>query len=833
MKRKLLFTAPVLTASGYGVHSRQLLAALVASNEFDIYVDSIRWGETGFLTGEEFAPIRVLAERQKPTKFDVAVHVSIPNEFKRKAHLTIGVTAGIEVDRVSPEWLVKCNAEVDLVVVPSEHSRRSFMVEYTGPKGEKLRLEKPIFVMSEGVDTTIYHPEVEATFPDLILPKKNFVCVGLGFDKPQGRDRKNMTTLVEWFSKTFEDNPDVGLVLKVGIVNSSAVDFETVKKRITDIKHSTIGAKEFPVITLLHGRFTDHELAGLYTDPRIIAMVSLTHGEGFGLPLLEAAACALPIVATDWSGHLDFLTKEGKKLFVPIDSELKPIHPDCVWPGVIEAGSQWAFPKEEDASTKMKKMTISTDTPRKWSKELADHIKERFSLETTGQEFAKLVIQASDEMKVTNPPSKEEFVKALRLSVSKQGPSLIYTMPMSAGDVFLSTGVVRALRLKHPGHRVYFATSSQYFEIIKDLRTPEAGLEDGSLLVDEIIDWMSWMQDVGMLEDIFDEVYTPNLAVQMTHSNWVHKGKGRHLIEEFAVQCGVEAMQPLFHREPSALGQPTGTWVTVHAGGQKSARNYAWWKDVVRNLRVNGIKVRQVGASDDVAVGEVDLDLRGKVGHGALAGVIADSAAFMGIDSYPMHVADAIGVQTVAIFGSSYPTSTGPWDYPGRDYRSLPILLETKDRKGCERACYKDTCKVDAADPCINKVSPQDIFDNVMSAVKVVPAWDWKEYRPKIAGYTHILNAKTQGYPYVQSIKSMMDFCDEVVVVDGGSTDGSVEFLRTELERLFDAGSPVAVNDHCKLNIITRKWDPDEPGMDGMQKAFGRAMVSQDMEFLW
>ena len=48
-------------------------------------------------------------------------------------------------------------------------------------------------------------------------------------------------------------------------------------------------------------------MANLYAHPKIKAYVSLTHGEGYGLPLFEAAYHGIPIIAPDWSGHLDFL----------------------------------------------------------------------------------------------------------------------------------------------------------------------------------------------------------------------------------------------------------------------------------------------------------------------------------------------------------------------------------------------------------------------------------------------------------------------------------------------------------------------------------------------
>ena len=828
MKPRLLLVGPVLTASGYGTHARQILRALLAGDRFDVHVEPIRWGETAYILDDSVAWVRDVASKGIPGNPDVCIEVTIPNEFKRRAPLTIGVTAGIEVDRVAPEWIDRCNREVDVVVVPSRHSAGAFSIEFKHGNGQTLSLQKPLAILPEGVDTSVYRPAAERSplLDRLEVPGRCLISTGLGLDKPDGRDRKNITKLVEWFCRAFKGRADVGLVLKTSIVNGSNVDFEITKKRIADIKRSATAGADLPRVFLLHGRLSEAELAAVYNDERIAAMVSLTHGEGFGLPLIEAAACDLPVIATDWSGHLDFLSKEGKKLFVPVAFDLGEIPQECVWPGVMDQGTHWANPREADAVDKMRRMFASSVTPKKWARELGLHIRERYSLEATGKILEETVWDAWRQVQSRALVSREDAVAAMRETVRAKGKSLVYTMPMSAGDVFLSLAVVHELRIKHPGHRVYFATLPQYYDIVK-----------GHPDVDETVEWLPWMQEIAVLEDVFDEVYTPNLAVQMTWSNWIHRGKGRHLLDEFAAQCGVGefSLDPPMMAAPPGLDELVpkreGEWVAVHAGGQKSARGYAHWTELVKNIRAAGLKVVQVGASDDIPVGEVDDDARGKFKLNELPAVLRDCGALVCIDSFPMHVANSMDIPIVALFGSSYPGSTGPQDYP-RDVK-LPIILETRDRHGCDRACYKDVCKVDASNPCINEISPRDVYAALGQALgkhegygvntprEMPPYVAWV---PKIGGYTHILDPRKHGYPFLQSIGSMLPFCQEIVVVDGGSTDGSLEEFRERFSEELTAG---------RIRIESRAWDPEEPGMDGMQKAFGRALCSPEMEFLW
>jgi glycosyltransferase involved in cell wall biosynthesis len=115
-------------------------------------------------------------------------------------------------------------------------------------------------------------------------------------------------------------------------------------------------------------------------------------------------------------------------------------------------------------------------------------------------------------------------------------------------------------------------------------------------------------------------------------------------------------------------------------------------------------------------------------------------------------------------------------------------------------------------------------------------------YRPSISGYTTTYNAVKQQYPFEQCIRSMLEFCDEVCVVDGGSTDDTWNVLQNlqaslvpsallfdcDASRLafYNAKSPL------KLKQVFRDWNSKRhPVFDGMQKAEARKMCTK--EFCW
>jgi ADP-heptose:LPS heptosyltransferase len=604
----------------------------------------------------------------------------------------------------------------------------------------------------------------------------------------------------------------------MGIVNNSYVDYDVAQRRIKELKDST-GCGEFPRIHLLHGRLTDQEMASLYTHPKIKAFVSLTHGEGFGLPLLEAVACDLPVMAVDWSGHKDFLYVDNiKRRFASIDYELADIPESAVWDGVMDRGSKWANVKEESVKTLLKKLILSYGTPKKWAQELGIDIRNRFSVTKTNADFAMVVRETFKQAAVpqaSKTPRDMVLDARAQLKIPEGAKTLLFTMPQSGGDVYVSTATIDSLKKKFPEHLIYFATSPQYVDILKE--NPN---------IHQIIAWEQWMADVPLCDKIFDEVFTPNLAIQLNTSNWIRGGKGRKLADEIAAQCQVE-LGDYWIKSESVDGMPLGDFIVFNPGsgkGQWEARNYLNWQEVINNLaRLTEMKILQVGTLEDPLYDGV-VDLRGKTSYNQLAFVVENSELVLGIDSITSHIAAGFGLPQVSIYGSSYAGSTGPvykWEHAA--YR----LIETKNRFTCDKACYKYTCTVDKDAPCINEITGFDIVSaalDILGKSKNLKSHGYEEYCPKLVGYTTILNGEEHDFPYIESIASMLGFCNEVVVLDGGSTDGTFEKLKELSEQTSG-----------RLKVEQRKWDWDEPGMDGAQKALARTMcdVQEGRDFLW
>ena len=398
-KPNLVFCGPVSTRSGYGEHARDLLISLFRMDRFNIKVISINWGGTPMNALNENNPehkqildavIHGLTE--KP---DVWVQCTIPNEFQPVGKYNIGITAGVETDMCSGEWIEGCN-RMNLVIVPSKHAKEVFVsTKYerrdktTGQSLGNVEINVPIEILHEGVRTDIFNRtlpssiEIEETL-NSIKEEFCYLFVGHWLKGDFTQDRKDVSGLIYTFLETFGDteNPPA-LILKSSSGAFSITDRSKTLEKIRLIKQMT-KKKNLPNIYLLHGDLTDNEMNTLYNHNKVKALVSFTKGEGYGRPIAEFITTGKPVIVSGWSGHVDFV---NPAFHTYLDGELTPIHKSSVWEGVLNEGSSWFSVNYKYASETLVKVYKKYNSYLSNSKKSVNEIETRWSFDSMVNKF--------------------------------------------------------------------------------------------------------------------------------------------------------------------------------------------------------------------------------------------------------------------------------------------------------------------------------------------------------------------------------------------------------------------------------------------------------------
>ena len=414
MKRSVVMIAPFNTRSGYGDHARSIYYSIMDREDLDIKCLDVKWGSTprNHLRPEVKRHQKLLSSFTTQDKItsqpDLLIDIRIPNEFMDGGKVNIGITAGVETNVVSPEFLAGMN-KMSLNIVPSKFTAETFnKTTYDKmedkPDGQKekvgeIKNEKPIAVLFEGVDTDAYCPKqkheldkgLRNELDKLIKEDFAYLHVGQWGQQGFGEDRKNIGVLIKSFLKAFSNIPNPpALVLKTNGANFSVLDKADIKKRIQHVKDMFEGV-DLPNIYLIHGDLTIEEMSTLYNHPKIAAFITCTHGEGFGRPMLEATCCDLPVIAPKWSGHMDFLTDAESML---IDGFLKPVPKSTLWKPIIVEPSKWFDVNEADVVRKIRTFHKKRKLIQKKATRLGKANRRKFSLTAMAIEFNKIIDQA-------------------------------------------------------------------------------------------------------------------------------------------------------------------------------------------------------------------------------------------------------------------------------------------------------------------------------------------------------------------------------------------------------------------------------------------------------
>lgn len=338
-KPVFIISCPVDTYSGYGARSRDIVKSIIESDKYDVKVLPQRWGDTpgGFLNDHkqwQFLNKHIIPNIQ--SKPDIWMQITIPNEFQAVGKYNIGCTAGIESTGCDVTWVEGIN-RMNMTWTSSQHSKgvfESLKFEKRNKQNNQIegtvKCEKPIHVVFEGVNLDLYkHIPNDNNTLDLnsIKPGFNFLFVGHWMQGDIGHDRKNVGLMIKYFIDLYKNkNSSPGLILKASSGRNSYYGRETLLTKIKKIKSTYPLDTKFPPIYLLNGNLSDEQMNELYNHPKVKCMISITKGEGYGRPLAEFGLSKKPIIASGWSGQIDFLHPMHTTL---LPGNLENVHPSA------------------------------------------------------------------------------------------------------------------------------------------------------------------------------------------------------------------------------------------------------------------------------------------------------------------------------------------------------------------------------------------------------------------------------------------------------------------------------------------------------------------------
>lgn len=263
--------------------------------------------------------------------------------FKNNGRYKIGYSM-LEVDGLPRDWVHQCN-QMNEVWVPSHFNVSTF-------RDSGVRV--PMYVMPLGVDPNYFNPNIRATrFSD----RFTFLTVF------EWGERKAPLEMLQTFINEFRHD-EVLLVCKVTNQDPHVHVHEELRK--LDLQ----GAR-CSIHLLYNQNLEDYLLGSLYRAADCFVLP--TRGEGWGMPILEAMACGLPTIATNWSAQTDFLN----------DTTGFPIRVKGLVPAVAKCpyyhGFRWAEPDLEHMASLMRFVYTHHEQVKKRSELTAHYILNNWS----------------------------------------------------------------------------------------------------------------------------------------------------------------------------------------------------------------------------------------------------------------------------------------------------------------------------------------------------------------------------------------------------------------------------------------------------------------------
>lgn len=226
-----------------------------------------------------------------PDPAPIGISYSIPRNIRAVNGRKKAIIYNYETTRMPPGMVRDLNQYADLIL-PSSNFAKDIFVQ-NGVRRDKIE------VLPHGVDINKFNPDIPPM--DLGNNKFKFLCVA------EPHARKGFELLLRAFAEEFASTEDVMLVLKTSVKTGRRMHYEI---DIKDLLKRFRRGYAMAEVRLITDKYPS--LGPLYTA--CDAFVLPSRSECFGLPVLEAMACSLPVITTGWGGQTDFATKSNSYL---------------------------------------------------------------------------------------------------------------------------------------------------------------------------------------------------------------------------------------------------------------------------------------------------------------------------------------------------------------------------------------------------------------------------------------------------------------------------------------------------------------------------------------
>lgn len=238
----------------------------------------------------------------------------------------------------------------ELPVVPQnwriaeKHVHEIWTASQFTAKALRARIELPVHVVPYPLKIDTPAPLQRA---GLGVPENAFLVFN-SFNAGSGYSRKNPDGVVDAFIQAFGDRQDAYLLIKIGDPNLASSQIKALRKRIANRQN----------ISLLTNTYSDADVLRLVMMCDVA--ISLHRSEGFGFLIAEAMHLGRPVVATNWSGNVDFMTAQNSW---PVCHGLSPCF-DPQGTYTVE-GAMWAEPDVKQAADYLLEIYNDPDSARR------------------------------------------------------------------------------------------------------------------------------------------------------------------------------------------------------------------------------------------------------------------------------------------------------------------------------------------------------------------------------------------------------------------------------------------------------------------------------------